>query len=111
VGAFTINPVVQQHSDISRGSGAEITVDVRRLDDVEIDRPVRCIKLDVEGFEMQVLQGAERTLEQNGFPPIVYELWSYHRWWDDHAREIQAWLGARGYSITRIDDTAIAVRK
>lgn len=110
VGAFTINPMVQKHSDISRGTGSEITVQVQRLDDVEIDRPIRCIKLDVEGFEMQVLKGAERTLEQHGFPPVVYELWSYHRWWDDHAREIQDWLTGRGYRITRVDDTAIAVQ-
>lgn len=41
----------------------EINVDVRRMDDViQDDIPIRLIKIDVEGGEYDVLQGAERLL-------------------------------------------------
>jgi FkbM family methyltransferase len=33
------------------------------------------IKIDVEGFEKEVLQGAKATLVKNNFPPILFESW------------------------------------
>jgi FkbM family methyltransferase len=52
----------------------ELEVRTERLDDLtaEVDdnRPLRLVKLDVEGFEQQVLEGAEATLRR--FRPLVY---------------------------------------
>jgi FkbM family methyltransferase len=33
------------------------------------------IKIDVEGFEKEVLEGAKDTLVKNNFPPILFESW------------------------------------
>lgn len=52
----------------------ELQVPTERLDDLTADvdtsRPLRLVKLDVEGFEQEVLAGAEQTLRR--FRPLVY---------------------------------------
>ncbi len=54
----------------------KVKVHIERLDDVE-DRfklfPIDLIKIDVEGFEQQVLQGAIKTIEKNK-PIVVLEM-------------------------------------
>lgn len=58
----------------SYGTEGEIDVPVWRLDDLVFDagysQPVAFLKIDVEGFEFQVLEGAERTLRE--MRPLVY---------------------------------------
>lgn len=50
----------------------EVIVELFPLDDLKIER-CDLIKIDVEGVEMDVLQGARKTIEQNQ-PVIVIEL-------------------------------------
>lgn len=45
-------------------------VEVRRLDDVELPAPPRVIKIDVEGMELEVLEGALETIRRHR--PILY---------------------------------------
>lgn len=47
---------------------------VKRLDDFNI-KGVDFIKIDTEGLELDVLQGAIKTLEDNNYPPFVFESW------------------------------------
>jgi FkbM family methyltransferase len=49
-------------------------VDVTTLDSFGFTN-VGMIKVDVEGFEKNVLQGAQETLKANGYPPIFFESW------------------------------------
>ncbi len=55
------------------GSTGTIEVDVVRLDDV-ISEPVDILKIDVEGFESEVLQGAQQLIADNPGIDIVLEL-------------------------------------
>ena len=51
----------------------EIGVDVTTLDTLMADRPGRCgLKIDTEGYELEVLQGAGTTLERCEF--VILEL-------------------------------------
>lgn len=51
----------------------ELPVDVRRLDDLIGLRPVRLLKIDVEGYEDRVLAGAEETLRVSR-PIVICEI-------------------------------------
>jgi FkbM family methyltransferase len=53
--------------------GDTVEVEVRRLDDVLGSRPVRLLKIDVEGYEEQVLSGAEQILRSSR-PIIICEI-------------------------------------
>lgn len=109
IGAFSLNSFVHQHSSIAQGTGDFAFVRVVPLDSLAFNKPIRCIKLDVEGYEMHVLNGAAKTLEENNYPPILYELWAYNAWWRDRAEQIKQHLQKLGYNLYFYDDAGIAI--
>jgi FkbM family methyltransferase len=54
--------------------GATVEVPVRRLDDVVGDEPSRLIKLDTEGFELNVLRGGARVFGNRNLLALIVEL-------------------------------------
>jgi FkbM family methyltransferase len=48
------------------------SIDMIRIDSLEFDRPVGLIKIDVEGYELQVIKGAKRIIEDHR-PVMVVE--------------------------------------
>jgi len=78
-------------------------VNVARLDDLELPAPVRFIKMDVEGFEVEVLEGARRVVESDR-PVILGEFsqgWLTPRGQDP--RELLEWLVSIDYEIATLD--------
>jgi len=49
-------------------------IQVRTLDSFELNN-IGCIKIDVEGFEKEVILGGLDTLKRNNYPPILFESW------------------------------------
>ena len=61
-------------ADDDTEEGTRLNVPVKRLDDLNFDRPISGIKIDVENYEYEVLRGAEKILSSS--KPVVYcELW------------------------------------
>lgn len=55
-----------------------IEVPLTTLDSFQITN-IGLIKMDVEGFEKQVLEGAVDTLRKNNYPRILFESWQEER--------------------------------
>lgn len=53
-------------------------IQVCKLDDFEIEN-IGLLKIDVEGHEKHVIQGALETLKNNGYPPFIFESWHSRR--------------------------------
>lgn len=95
-----------------------IRVPVRTLDSFGI-RNIGLIKIDVEGFEKNTLQGALETLKESGYPPILFESWAP---WRDRENipasaireELFEYIRSIGYRIVPIhgnDEMFIAEKK
>ena len=111
IGAFSLDPYVRDQSEIARGYGDDVMIPVKTLDSIQFDQPIRCIKLDVEGYEERILLGGLKTLEKHNYPPIVYELWGYNAWWKHNANNLRSLIESLGYKIVTHDDTAIAIHE
>jgi hypothetical protein len=73
-----------------------VTVETIMLDEfVQNNPPPDFIKLDVEGFETEVLAGASRLLNSVQAPKFLIELHG-----DDKARSVAAKLSSCGYRLT-----------
>jgi FkbM family methyltransferase len=83
--------------------GFALSVPVRRLDDVAVDAglgPIRLIKIDTEGFEPEVLQGARDLLAARSCDAILFELNEHQGRLGDHPTF--ALLAELGYVFLRI---------
>jgi FkbM family methyltransferase len=73
------------------------SVEMRRLDEViEPGEFIALMKLDVEGHELDVLEGAERHLRQRGIRDVVFE---------EHSRpptQVTTRLESCGYTVLRL---------
>jgi len=75
-------------------------VKVRSLDSYELNN-VGFIKIDVEGFELEVLEGARQTLKRNNWPKIIFEAWP-DDWYKDKREELFNFFPTIGYKVVRI---------
>jgi FkbM family methyltransferase len=55
-----------------------VNTPMRTLDSYHLEQ-IGFIKIDVEGFEKEVLEGARETLERNNYPPILFESWGPYK--------------------------------
>lgn len=81
-------------------------VDVKTLDSFGLTN-VGMIKIDVEGFEKNVIQGAVETLKANGYPRIFFESWLPEREANgipskSLRSELFAYIESIGYTIVPI---------
>jgi len=84
--------------DASPGGDRQCAVHTRRLDSLLHGRslPVGFMKIDVEGHELQVLQGAEDVLSTDR-PALLIEIGGNPDEAGGHAAEVFRFLAARGY--------------
>lgn len=71
---------------------------------------INFIKINVEGHEEYVLRGSVKTLEANGYPPILFESWPERS--VDVPAGLFTFIGSLGYTITQVhggtDDMFVA---
>ena len=101
--SFFVTPAATGYSSLIRSPNAvEIVVPLRRLDDL-IEERVDIVKIDVEGAELGVLQGAERTVRESR-PVIMFESSFEEKLYSKDA--MFSWLNDRNYHILAPDRMA-----
>ena len=81
-------------------------VPVRRLDAILPEGEIALLKVDVEGFELAVFQGAEIAMRAGRLPVILFEMnHSYERYGVTEA-QIFGFLREHGYQIARYEHDA-----
>lgn len=75
-------------------------VAVRTLDSFNFTE-VEFIKIDTEGYELEVIKGAIDTLNKNFFPPILFEAWN-EQWYQQKKEQLFVFLKGLGYKIVPI---------
>ena len=55
----------------------EVKVKMKKLDDIKIDKKIGFIKIDVEGHELEVIEGAKNTIINN-MPVLLIEIEKRH---------------------------------
>ena len=95
----------------STGNNAPQTETVlrRRLDSLAL-APISLLKIDTEGCELEVLRGAEKSLANGGWPPILFELWSETQqpWYREKRAATLAQLEKLGYRSAVFGETGLA---
>lgn len=89
-------------ASMRRDSGecvAVVEVPVARLDDEVGEAAVGVMKLDVEGYELEVLRGAQRLLASKQIRDIVFEDF------DEPPTPVTALLESHGYAVFSLDQT------
>lgn len=70
-----------------------------QLDDFEFEN-VGLIKIDAEGYEIDILRGAAKTLERNR-PTLLLEAWD-HEWYARERAELIAHVISLGYGVVNV---------
>ena len=86
-----------------------VTIPVRTLDQTVSEEKIAqvdLLKIDVEGFEVRVLQGAQGLLKNGKLPLIIFEFcdWAEGRVPDGKVGDAQQLLLDAGFSIWRLED-------
>ena len=103
IGAFSLDEELQRMRGLEAGLDRSKTeaIEMTSLDTLEPPARVRLLKIDVEGFEIQVVRGGRQFFEAQGFPPIIFEAWEGD-WFAERRKALFTELEALGYAITRL---------
>ena len=108
IGAFSIDFDTRAKDYEVKTQGYTERMRIITLDTMQYEK-VRLIKIDVEGHELAVLHGAEHTLRENNYPPIIFEAWTWK--FLEKRDALFKYLKDLGYEITEIGQNNLAVKK
>ena len=100
IGAFSLSVDVRINNYEVKTIGKTESFDLVPLDSFNI-KDILLIKLDVEGYELNVLKGATNTIRNNSYPPIIFECWNWK--FQEKKQEVFNFLQDLGYSIKTMD--------
>ena len=102
----TLNFSDQRSDDQNRVTQEGIEVTVRRLDELVRDIPkIRLLKIDVEGFEKFVIQGAQEVLKRTDF--VYFEAYDQHALgYGYQMSDVATMLTVAGFDVPAFDSSS-----
>ena len=106
LGAYSLVPEYQDLMNLKKASPTALkhSVPIVTLDGFKLPRKVDFLKIDVEGMELQVLQGAQQLLKDSHYSPIMLEAWGFS-WFKEQREDLIAYLEAMGYQLFFINSS------
>jgi FkbM family methyltransferase len=99
IGAFSIDEEVRENEYECQTADKFVSIQTEPLDDLNYIN-VRLLKIDVEGHELEVLEGGIETIKRNNYPPIIFEAWTWKPWYQEKRTLLFNYLKDLGYEIT-----------
>jgi FkbM family methyltransferase len=107
IGAFSIDSEVRKNEYECSTVNTTDRIDLIPLDFLTFDN-IKLIKIDVEGHELEVLQGGFETIKRNNYPPIIFEAWTWKPWYKEKRQEVFKYLTDLGYKIQELGENNLA---
>jgi len=110
IGSLSLDPEIRRmQGTLSTLTQRSEPVRLVRLDSLDLP-PAALVKIDVEGMEIEVLEGARDWLAATGYPPLLYEVWGdYLAGYIEKKARLMAYVTETlGYGVDLIGELAIA---
>ena len=75
IGSVSLIPEIQCATSVNYHPTETENIEIKTLDSLELEGQCSFIKIDVEGFESEVIAGSLNFLARQSFPPILFEEW------------------------------------
>jgi FkbM family methyltransferase len=115
IGAVSLLSEIQRKTNVSYHASETEKVEIKTLDSLDLDGQCSFIKIDVEGFESEVISGSLNFLKKQSFPPILFEEWRKGKFSGDacdiveeRQAKTRALLGDLGYLFLNLGLEALA---
>ena len=73
IGAVSLLPEIQKVSQVAYSEAEHEKIRMISIDSLDLDGQCTFVKIDVEGFESEVIAGMFGFLKKNRFPPVFFE--------------------------------------
>jgi FkbM family methyltransferase len=107
IGAFSIDGEVRKNEYECATTSVTNKIYLVPLDLLAFS-DVKLIKIDVEGHELEVLQGGLETIKANNYPPIIFEAWTWKPWYQEKRKALLDYLEGLGYQIQQLGENNLA---
>ena len=107
IGAFSVDKEVRKNEYECATVNTTDKIQLVPLDLLTFS-DVKLIKIDVEGHELEVLQGGLETLKANNYPPIIFEAWTWKPWYQEKRKALFDYLEGLGYHIQELGENNLA---
>jgi FkbM family methyltransferase len=102
-GAFSFHQEYRQNEGIEESIQSETTfVPIVTLDSLVLKKPPALIKIDVEGYELDVFKGGVEFLKKADYPPILFEAWNKDFFREKRA-ELLSFVENLGYDLITLN--------
>jgi FkbM family methyltransferase len=92
---FRVAKGIEQYTSYEKFTPATMIM----LDSLQTPKSPSLIKIDVEGYELNVLKGGVKFLEEHSYPPLLFEAWSA-AWFAEHKKDLFKFIAELGYTIS-----------